>query len=184
MDKGAARSKKRAEQLERAAQKALEAQQLARQAAKSAKSKASSSTRPSAEAGPSKPRGRHLQEKKQRPVPEAQSKDPELYRPKAVRGAQALSWPCDLPPASLDGITRVDLTNSGVTNVEWLRGSGVRWLGLSGCDIQDWSPVGSLTELTGALVRYSMIIELTSGFEHQRVRSETLADGAKGFEQA
>jgi hypothetical protein len=29
-----------------------------------------------------------------------------------------------------------------------------------------------------------MIIELTSGFEHQRVRSETLADGAKGFEQA
>lgn len=84
---------------------------------------------------------------------EEQSRDPELYKAKAVRSNAALDWgagPFELPPASLEGITRVDLTGSGVTDVSWLRGSSVRWLGVSGCKIEDWSAVGSLTELTGA----------------------------------
>lgn len=84
---------------------------------------------------------------------EEQSRDPELYKAKAVRSNAALDWsagPFELPPASLEGITRVDLTGSGVTDVSWLRGSSVRWLGVSGCKIEDWSAVGSLSELTGA----------------------------------
>lgn len=151
MDKGAARSKKRQDQLEKAAKAALIAQEAARLEAKKSSSKSKSKSKlnrnPSDDAGPSTPRP--PLEKKKRPAVEEQSKDPELYKAKAIRGSQALVWPCELPPASLEGITRVDLTNSGVIDVEWLRGSGVRWLSVSECAIKDWEPVGSLTELTG-----------------------------------
>ena len=141
MDKGAARSKKRDQQLERDALRVAEEKRL--------KSKAASSS----EAGPSNPRqSRHLTQKKQRPRPEDQSRDPALYTAKAVRTNAALNWASgafEIPPASLEGITRVDLTGSGVTDVSWLSGSGVRWLGLSGCVIKDWSAVGTLEQLTG-----------------------------------
>jgi hypothetical protein len=144
MDRGAARSKKRQQQLEKAAQ----ARVLPKPGAEAPTS--------SAEAGPSTrpPRpAKPLPQKKKRLAPEEQSRDPELYKAKAVRSNAALDWnagPFELPPVSLEGITRVDLTGSGVTDVSWLRGSSVRWLGLSGCKVEDWSAVASLSELTGA----------------------------------
>ena len=145
MDKGAARSKKREQQLERAALRAAEEARL--------KPKAGASS----EAGPSNPRpARTLPQKKQRPRPQDQSRDPALYKSKAVRSNAALDWangPFQIPPPSLEGITRVDLTGSGVTDVSWLAGSGVRWLGLSGCVIKDWSAVGTLKQLTGEFSR-------------------------------
>jgi len=174
MDKGAARSKKREQQLERAALRAAEEKRL------------KAKTGPSSEAGPSKPRpAKPLPQKKQRPRPEDQSRDPALYTAKAVRSNAALNWasgPFQLPPPSLEGITRVDLTGSGVTDVSWLAGSGVRWLGLSGCVIKDWSAVGSLEQLTGELMVCARCWADDS-VEHQRMSTDGSANGSKRIEE-
>ncbi|WWD20605.1 hypothetical protein CI109_105081 [Kwoniella shandongensis] len=93
--------------------------------------------------------------KKERP-PRAgeQSKDPSLYQPKAIRTAVALIYsqdPFPIPPPaeSLTTIRRVDLTGSGATDVSWLEGTGVTWLSLAGCQIEKgWEAVGSLQELS------------------------------------
>ena len=74
---------------------------------------------------------------------------------KAVRTSSALiyrSSPFSLPPSptTLSGITRLDLAESGVEDISWLKGSQVTWLNLSGCRIkQGWDAVGSLQGLTG-----------------------------------
>jgi hypothetical protein len=148
LDKGAARSRKRAQQLEKAAAAAA-AQTTQPTGSKHGKA-SQGEAGPSRPRGPSGPNGRRVPaEKKVKEAPEPQSRDPSLYKAKAIRSATALVWPCTIPPPSLEGITRVDLTNSGVKNVEWLRGSGVRWLGLSGCKVDDWDVIGTLQELTG-----------------------------------
>ena len=151
MDRGAARSRKRAEQLERAALRAKEEEAKARKAQKSG-SKPSRPGKDKQDGG----RPNMKSQKKAKTPAEPQSRDPELYKPKAIRSATALVWsntpfPLDSPPSaeSLANITRVDLGGSGITNVEFLRGSGVTWLSLVDCPIQDWSPLGTLKELAG-----------------------------------
>ena len=87
---------------------------------------------------------------------EEQSRDPTLYRPRAIRDSTALvysSTPFATPP-TLQNVTRLDLEGSGVTDISWIKGSGVTWLSLKGCTIESgWDAVGSLDGLTGKLVR-------------------------------
>ena len=86
---------------------------------------------------------------------EEQSRDPALYRPKAIRESTALvysSSPFTLPP-DLSHVTRLDLEGSGVTDVSWLKGSKVTWLSLKGCQLEKgWDAVGSLDALSGQSV--------------------------------
>ena len=90
---------------------------------------------------------------KKRKHVEPQSRDPSLYVAKAVRTSSALiyaSSPFPIPPPSLSGVTRLDLSGSTVEDVSWLEGSQVTWLNLTGCKVQDgWDAVGSLGGLTG-----------------------------------
>lgn len=77
------------------------------------------------------------------------------YKPKAIRSSAALIWSqaaFAIPPPKdvLEGVRRVDLAGSGLTDVSWLKGTGVTWLNLAGCQISEgWEAVGSLTELSG-----------------------------------
>ncbi|WWD08364.1 hypothetical protein V865_006476 [Kwoniella europaea PYCC6329] len=150
MDRGAARSKKRA----------LKAQVQAQ---------APTQSQPQAQAGPSKPRPQGSQaelsgqptlpksnnKKRDRHLREEQSKDPSLYVPKAIRTSSALIYskePFDLPPSPerLANVTRIDLAGSGVKDVSWLKDAkGVSWLSLNGCQIErGWEQVGELDKLT------------------------------------
>ncbi|KAK8850422.1 hypothetical protein IAR55_004340 [Kwoniella newhampshirensis] len=101
----------------------------------------------------SKPEGKHRFSRK-RPRNEEQSKDPALYKPKAIRTAVALIYsqaPFPIPPPAetLTTIRRVDLAGSGAEDVSWLEGTGVTWLSLAGCRIGNgWEAVGSLKELS------------------------------------
>jgi hypothetical protein len=93
------------------------------------------------------------------PRPERQRKplldEATRYKPKAIRSSAALIWaqaefPIPPPKDVLDGVRRIDLAGSGITDVSWLAGLGVTWLNLAGCRIKDgWEAVGSLTELSG-----------------------------------
>ncbi|WVO17296.1 hypothetical protein L204_104988 [Cryptococcus depauperatus] len=91
---------------------------------------------------------------KKRQDPSQQSKDPSLYKAKAVRSAAALIYsenPFELPPPaeSLHGVRRIDLSGSNVRDVEWLKGLNVTWLSLANCPVKEgWEAVGSLSELT------------------------------------
>ena len=145
MDRGAARSKKRIQQLERAALAAKEEEQRLKLEKKSKPKTKKSQSKAGVDGRDDKPGG----PSSSKLLPEPQSKDPELYRAKAIRSSNALIWPFQLPPASLDGITRVDMTNAGVEDISWLKSSQVRWLSLSGCPVKDWEAVGTLSELTG-----------------------------------
>jgi hypothetical protein len=156
MDRGAARSRKRAAQPAKVEARDSKDHKPSRLAARNVSDKPTTS-----EAGPSKPR-------QPRPVKaprEPQSRDPALYRPKAVRTAAALNWsqePFTEPP-SLTGITRVDLSGSEMTDVSWLKDSEVRWLSLAGCKItKGWEAVGSLKELTGEFKPSSLRADMTS----------------------
>ncbi|WVQ70746.1 hypothetical protein IAR50_000268 [Cryptococcus sp. DSM 104548] len=83
-----------------------------------------------------------------------QPKDPSLYKPKAVRSAAALiysesAFPIPPPKESLENVRRVDLSGSGAQDVSWLEGMSVTWLSLAGCPVEKgWEAVGSLSELT------------------------------------
>lgn len=85
----------------------------------------------------------------------AQSKDPSLYKPKAVRTSAALIYsetPCTLPPPTeqLENARRIDLSGSEAKDVSWLEGLPITWLSLANCPIQHgWEAVGTLSELTG-----------------------------------
>ncbi|WWC72487.1 uncharacterized protein I206_106449 [Kwoniella pini CBS 10737] len=146
MDRGAARSKKRASKPTIPAQ-------------------VSPSTEP--QAGPSFSKSRNIksqvsQDESEKPKPkrkerfnrDSQSKDPSLYVPKAIRTSAALIYsqsPFSIPPTPeiLASVRRVDLNGSGVTDVRWLKGTGVTWLSLNGCKIEHgWEEVGDLQELT------------------------------------
>lgn len=151
MDRGAARSRKRS--------------QVDNRASKPQNSEAGTSTHPSRgegsnhvqrppNAGPPFP-GRPPRP----PRPERQRKplldEATRYKPKAIRSAAALIWSqaeFAIPPPKdiMEGVRRVDLAGSGVTDVSWLQGAGVTWLNLAGCNIQEgWEAVGSLKELSG-----------------------------------
>ncbi|WVW80975.1 hypothetical protein I302_102966 [Kwoniella bestiolae CBS 10118] len=145
MDRGAARSKKRA----------LKAQSAAQQTASQAQQP---------QAGPSKTQPETQQRKddpvktkprrKDRNKREEQSKDPSLYVPKAIRTSSALIYsqtPFPIPPPAevLANVRRVDLSGSGVRDVSFLKDAkGVTWLSLNGCQIErGWEEVGGLEEL-------------------------------------
>ncbi|WVR08503.1 hypothetical protein IAU60_005558 [Kwoniella sp. DSM 27419] len=145
MDRGAARSRKKAAQAVKAQPTAV-ASQAPAQAGPSSTSKQRD--------GPGPSRRKERPPRPEKPVRGAQSTDPSLYRPKAIRTAAALIYsqaPFDLPPSSeqLAAVRRVDLAGSGATEVSWLEGTGVTWLNLAGCRIEKgWEAVGSLQDLT------------------------------------
>ncbi|ORX41130.1 hypothetical protein BD324DRAFT_43502 [Kockovaella imperatae] len=172
MDRGAARSRKRAQQLVKPVDER-------RQDSSSAgPSRARARAESNSEAGPSRARGgggshahgggskgkdrdasseksRHPKKSSQRrniDGPVEQSRDPALYRPKAIRDATALVYsqdPFAFPPPDLSHVTRLDLEGSGVTDIEWLKGSRVTWLSLKGCQVErGWDAVGALGGLT------------------------------------
>ncbi|WVQ63181.1 uncharacterized protein L199_001332 [Kwoniella botswanensis] len=166
MDRGAARSKKRA----------LKAQAQAQ-------APAQSQPQPQPQAGPSKPRPQGSQaelsgqptlpisnhKKRDRHLREEQSKDPSLYVPKAIRTSSALIYskePFDLPPSPerLANVTRIDLAGSGVKDVSWLKDAkGVTWLSLNGCQIESgWEQVGELDKLTVLNINGCGLSELPS----------------------
>ena len=133
MDRGAARSRKRSQ-----------------------KDIKPSAAHPPAFEERSKPVGPEQRPKKQKsPERGEQSKDPSLYKPKAVRTSAALIYseaPCALPPPTeqLENVRRIDLSGSEAKDVSWLNGLGVTWLSLANCPIQQgWEAVGTLSELTG-----------------------------------
>ncbi|OWZ61105.1 hypothetical protein C366_00615 [Cryptococcus neoformans Tu401-1] len=104
---------------------------------------------------PSKPIVPEQRPKKQkRPERGEQSKDPSLYKPKAVRISAALIYsetPCALPPPieQLGNVRRIDLSGSEAKDVSWLEGLGVTWLSLANCPVQQgWEAVATLSELT------------------------------------
>lgn len=78
---------------------------------------------------------------------------PDRFKPKAIRQAHALVYSqaaFSIPPPAdkLEGVTRVDLEGSECTDVSWLP-SSVTWLNLKSCPISaGWDVVGNLN-LTG-----------------------------------
>lgn len=84
--------------------------------------------------------------------------DPTKFQPKAIRTAAALIYskePFPIPPPKdlLSNVRRIDLEGSGVTDVSFLLGTGVTWLSLKGCEVENgWEAVGSLNELAGEFV--------------------------------
>ncbi|TXT03861.1 hypothetical protein VHUM_04284 [Vanrija humicola] len=139
MDRGAARSRKRAEKATKAAAPAATPAPAPKQRDASNKS--------------SKPKGKGKAAERKRKA-EEQSKDPANYTAKAIRSAKALVFSQEAftipPPAErLAGVTRVDLEGSGATDVSWLAGSSVTWLSLKGCEVVDgWDAVGGLADLS------------------------------------
>ncbi|KAL7422715.1 hypothetical protein Q5752_002007 [Cryptotrichosporon argae] len=79
---------------------------------------------------------------------------PDQYRPKAIRDAVALiyaqqAFAVPVPAEALRTVRRLDLEGSGVTDLSWVRGSGVTWLSVKGCrGITGWDAVASLDELS------------------------------------
>lgn len=140
MDRGAARSRKRAQRPETATTKSVPAENNA-QLAKllEPKGKRDHTGRP--------PR-------KQKEKPEA---GPDQYKAKAIRTAHALVYAqgaFDLPPPPerLAGVTRVDLDGAECADISWLPAS-VTWLSVKGCQVtKGWDVVGGLEGLTGGLI--------------------------------
>ncbi|ODN99549.1 hypothetical protein L198_03393 [Cryptococcus wingfieldii CBS 7118] len=139
MDRGAARSRKRAEQSSKSAP-----------GPSTTKSEKSAETR----TGDGQDKKDERPPRKQRYGQGEQPKDPSLYKPKAVRSAAALiysesAFPIPPPQESLKNVRRVDLSGSGAQDVSWLEGMGVTWLNLAGCPVEKgWEAVGTLSELT------------------------------------
>lgn len=144
MDRGAARSKKRAE----------------KEAAKAAA--AASSSKLDLLLGEQK-RGRgqdgdrrEKKEKKPRPVKQnrVDPNDPNRFKAKAVRTAHALiysqaQFEVPPPPERLEGVTRIDLEGSDCADVSWIP-SSVTWLSVKGCPVTDgWEAIGNLENLAG-----------------------------------
>lgn len=138
MDRGAARSKKRAE--------------------KEAKAAAASSSKLDLLLGKPKRDGerppKEKREKKPRPVKQnrVDPNDPNRFKAKAVRTAHALIFSQEQfaippPPERLEGVTRIDLEGSGCADVSWLPAS-TTWLSLKNCPVAEgWDTVGGLENL-------------------------------------
>lgn len=151
MDRGAARSRKRAAQVDIPSQS-------------TAVAPLPSTLRNPVQSKSKKPLPRP---KVFRPRLKESTDDPNQYKPKAIRTASALIYiqsPFPLPPPRdlLKNVRRVDLAGSGCTDVSWLEGSGVTWLSLSACEIKEgWEAVGALEELSGMFWSCSSIWERT-----------------------
>jgi hypothetical protein len=148
MDKGAARSRKRQEKITSVD---LPAKKLAGLSPKGT-SLASSSSHPPGQT----PASKAFQAKHRPQAREPQSRDPSLYKAKAVRTSAALvyseaAFPLPPPKDLLKGVRRVDLAGSGVTDVGWLKEcEDVTWLNLAGCEgLKGWEGVGELKNLSG-----------------------------------
>ena len=166
MDRGAARSRKRTAQLDSGVGNPSSSAKVASSTVRNGPSESSNARPP--KYGLSGPSSSRVSKFKKAPR-EPQSRDPELYRSKAVRSSAALIWsqaPFPIPPPKdiLKGITRVDLSGSQVTDVSLLKDTSVRWLSLAGCSITvGWEAVGSLKDLTGAL-ELRVMLSLLKGF--------------------
>ena len=99
----------------------------------------------------------------------------------------------------MEGVRRVDLSGSGVTDVSWVTG-GVTWLSLAGCPVEKgWEAIGELKELSGtpmypsgSLHRNGPWSKLINSIEYQRMRSDSTSaqpcrfdesQGDRGYEQ-
>lgn len=152
MDRGAARSRKREQKPSQASR--MDEKITRRPVAAGASSEITTNSTP----GPSRlPRKSHIS--KQRAPREPQSRDPALYKAKAVRSAAALiyseaAFPLPPPKDILKGVRRIDLAGSNVKDIDWLKECHeVTWLNLAGCeDVRGWEGVGGLSNLSGKLV--------------------------------
>ncbi|OCF78510.1 hypothetical protein I204_00450 [Kwoniella mangroviensis CBS 8886] len=168
MDRGAARSKKRALKAQAQAQVQAPAQPQPRPQAGPSNSKPRPQGSQAELPGqPTLPKSNH--KKRDRHLREEQSKDPSLYVPKAIRTSSALIYskePFDLPPSleRLANVTRIDLAGSGVKDVSWLKDAkGVTWLSLNGCQVESgWKQVGELDKLTVLNINGCGLSELPS----------------------
>lgn len=113
----------------------------------------SGSVRPPRES--SEPKQPHRFQKQRKGRQDNSNTDPANFQPKAIRTSAALIFskdPFPIPPTKevLQNVRRVDLEGSGVTDVGFLQGTGVTWLSLKGCKVtQGWEAVGGLSELAG-----------------------------------
>ncbi|WOO78790.1 uncharacterized protein LOC62_02G002328 [Vanrija pseudolonga] len=158
MDRGASRSRKRAEKASKTSAVPDTPAPAPKQRDVKALPGGSKGGKPKGKgkAGPSsKPVGGvHPERAERKRKAEEQSKDPANYTAKAIRSAKALVFSQEAftipPPAErLAGVTRVDLEGSGATDVSWLAGSSVTWLSLKGCEVVDgWEAVGGLADLS------------------------------------
>ncbi|KAL1409861.1 hypothetical protein Q8F55_003860 [Vanrija albida] len=152
MDRGAARSRKRAEKADKVSVAAPAPAGKQRDVKSLPKPNSKPKHKGKSKPGPSD--GVHPERAERKRKAEEQSKDPANYTAKAIRSAKALVYsqePFDLPPPAerLAGVTRVDLEGSGATDVSWLAGSSVTWLSLKGCAVVDgWEAVGGLADLS------------------------------------
>lgn len=149
MDKGAARSRKRTQP---SSNSETSAPKNTASNSSTIREPISTSTSQSGPSRPSRPASVH----KSRSIREPQSRDPALYRAKAVRSAAALVYSEDafpLPPPKdiLKGVRRIDLAGSGVKDIDWLKDCGeVTWLNLAGCEgLSGWEGIGHLEKLSG-----------------------------------
>ena len=168
MDKGAARSRKRANQLAKAPAPVAAGDNPVLKRLSEGDSRSDSGGRGGRGGGRGGRGGRggHLgRERRDQNEHEAgpsrkpeRTKKPELdeairYKPKAIRTSAALVWSegaFDVPPSPerLDGVRRIDLSGSGITDISWVKG-GVTWLSVAGCPIEKgWEAVGELKELS------------------------------------
>jgi hypothetical protein len=139
MDRGAARSRKRAQKAEAKPAPAESNAQLAKL------------LEPKQGKGKGKGNGRPPHKRKEKP-----EAGPDQYKAKAIRTAKALvysqaAFSIPPPPERLEGVTRVDLDGAECTDISWLP-SSVTWLSVKGCQVTDgWEVVGALEGLTGEL---------------------------------
>lgn len=141
MDRGAARSKKRAE---KEAAAAASSSKLDLLMASDRKDRGDRGDRPQ----------RERKERKPRPLKQnrVDPNDPNRFKAKAVRTAHALVFSQEAfaipPPAErLAGVTRIDLEGSGCADVSWLPAS-TTWLSLKNCPVTaGWDTVGGLENL-------------------------------------
>ena len=152
MDRGAARSRKRAQTLAKLIERPLKQQPRSNGPGSKSESPGEHRQKSWSHHDPYPKLGQPSRLKRRDELPESIR-----YRPKALRESAALiyaskAFPLPPSPEVLDGVTRIDLEGSRVTDVSWLRGTKVTWLSLAGCAVTEgWDAVGLLADLSGAI---------------------------------
>lgn len=167
MDRGAARSRKRAAKLDKGPATASSPAVPPQHNDGSRLDRPQGWNRDNATAGPSRARGPLPSQEDSRPRKNAAplqrpkkirkeiTDDPNQYKPKAIRNSTALIYATEqfaIPPTPerLKGVTRIDLAGSDCSDVTWLEGTEVTWLSLKGCPVvKGWDAVGTLKDLAG-----------------------------------
>ncbi|CAK9786434.1 L domain-like protein [Cutaneotrichosporon oleaginosum] len=138
MDRGAARSRKRSQKMDKAPK------------ADPVESNAQLAKLLQPTKGKDKGAGKGRPQRKQKERVDA---GPDQYKAKAIRTAHALvyaqsAFAIPPPPERLEGVTRIDLDGAECTDVSWIPPS-VTWLSVKGCAVtKGWEVVGALEGLT------------------------------------